>query len=545
MASLTPLNSPLGLRRAKHLLRRTSFCFNQETLSTFAELTAAQAVDQLLNPTVDLLAEPYDPFPTASPHGYWTSSDEHPNTFDGQGRKRAFITGWWWHNAMNEVSLKHKMTFFLHTSFTVSKDDGTGFSTNFFDHLKLLEYYAAGNIKTLAKKITLDNSMLTYLDNNSNNANNPNENYAREFLELFTILKGEQIGEGDYTNYTEIDVQQAAKVFSGFKRQYNRTIKDFDTGIPSGYPNKNQHDQNDKTFSHAFDNTVITGSSGAFDMLRELSDFVEMIFSKEETAKAYVRKLYRFFVKSEWTAEIENDIITPLAAQLKSDDFDMINVLKILFSSKHFYDDDDDNANDEIIGSIIKSPLQIMSEVCSMFEVGYPDPNTDPLKFYRNFYLYFLHNSYLSGAGMTFFSPDSVAGYPAHYQEPDFDRIWFSSNTLIARYKLIESLIYGTNTVLGGRNYAELDTVIFAKNKLVNPGDPYELVTEIATLLYPESIDDTRRDYFVSVLLDGYNAGYWQSAWSNYLNSGETTTVKSRLDALIIAMINASEFQLM
>ena len=187
MASLTPLNSPLGLRRAKHLLRRTSFRYDKNTLLSFAEMTASQAVDQLLKPSVNTLAEPYDPLPTDAPHGYWTSSEEHPNTFDGQGRKRAFITGWWWYNALNEVSLKHKMIFFLHTSFTVAKDSGAGFSSNFFDHLKLLEYYAYGNVKSLAKKITLDNSMINYHYNNSNKAKKPNENYAREFLELFTI----------------------------------------------------------------------------------------------------------------------------------------------------------------------------------------------------------------------------------------------------------------------------------------------------------------------------------------------------------------------
>ena len=72
----------------------------------------------------------------------------------------------------------------------------------FYDYLSLLNFYAMGNIKTFAKKITLDNAMLRYLDNTDNNAENPNENYAREFLELFTILKGAQISEGDYTNYS-------------------------------------------------------------------------------------------------------------------------------------------------------------------------------------------------------------------------------------------------------------------------------------------------------------------------------------------------------
>jgi len=494
---------------------------------------------------MNVLAEPYDPLPSSSPDGYWTSSGKNPNTFDGQGRKRAFVTAWWWFNATQEVSLKHKLTFFLHTSFTVGKDSGAGFSSNFFDHLRLLEHYALGNIKTLAKKVTVDNSMLNYLDNTSNNANNPNENYAREFLELFTILKGPQIGEGDYTNYTETDVQQAAKVLSGFKRQFNRTIIDKDTNLPTGYGNKNRHDPSDKTFSHAFDHTVIKGRNTVSEMFEELDDFVEMVFAKEETAKSYCRKLYRFFVKSEWGEDVENDIIAPLAIILKEANYEIIPVIKALLTSSHFFDADDDNAENEIIGSIVKSPIQQFTEVLSLFNVTYPDPNTDPLRFYRNFYLYFVHNAYLNGAGMPFFNPDSVAGYPAHYQEPDFDRIWFSSNTLIARYKMIESLIFGTNTISGGRNYAELDTVKFVEENIEKPDNTEALITEISELLYPESIDEHRRDHFIKILLDGFNSGYWMEAWNQYLSSGDKTSVKTRLDPLIIAMINAAEFQLM
>ena len=104
---------------------------------------------------------------------------------------------------------------FLHTCFTASKDAGTGTSTHFYDYLKLLQKHAYWNLKTLSNKITIDNAMLLYLDNNVNNRWNPNENYAREFLELFTILKGPQSAPGDYTNYTENDVIEAAKVFSG------------------------------------------------------------------------------------------------------------------------------------------------------------------------------------------------------------------------------------------------------------------------------------------------------------------------------------------
>ena len=546
MASLTPLGSSLDLRKAKHLLRRATFNFTKEQLNAFEGMSATAAVNSLSTASVNTLLEPYDPLPVDAPDGFWTSSTELPNSFSGQGRKRSMTAGWWWHNAMQQVNLKHKLSFFLHTSFSVGKDSGVGSATYFYDHLRLLDFYALGNLKTLAKKITLDNGMLDYLDNTQNNKNNPNENYAREYLELFTILKGEQIGEGDYTNYTEIDIQQAAKVFSGFKKRADRSDIDPDTNIPMGYININQHDTNDKTFTGAFGSQVITGRSTENEIFEELDDFVEMVFAQPETAKAYCRKLYRYFVKSEWNEEVETDIITPLSQLLIDNDYEILPVVKTLLSSEHFYDADDSDDSDNIIGGIIKSPLQLLSEICSMFELDYPDPSTDALYYYRNFFNNFLHNNYFKSSGMEIYNPDSVAGYPAYYQVPNFDRNWFSSNTLIGRYKLIESFIEGKNTISSGLIYAQLNTVAFVKNKIDNASDPNLLVSEIADLLYPETIDTDRINYFKSFLIDeGFPDYYWTSVWLQYINDDNDTTVKTRLDALIIAMVNAAEFQLM
>ena len=547
MASLNPLSSPLDLRKAKHLLRRATFTFSKEQLETFVGMTATDAVNSLTIASANILPEPYDPLPTSAPDGYWLSSSEHPNTFDGQGRKRAHITAWWWYNAINQVSLKHKLSFFLHTCFTVGKDSGVGFSHFFFDHIRLLDFYALGNIKTLAKKITLDNGMLDYLDNTQNNKNNPNENYAREYLELFTILKGEQIGEGNYTNYTEIDIQQAAKVFSGFKKRADRSDIDPDTNIPMGYININQHDTNDKTFSSPFGNQVITGKDTESEIFEELDTFVEMVFAQQETAKSYCRKLYRYFVKSDWNDAVETDIITPLSQLLIANNYEILPVVTTLLSSEHFYDVDDSDATDNTIGAIIKSPLQQFSEVCSMFSVSYPDPGTDALRFYNNFFLRFVHNVYFKSAGMELYNPDTVAGYPAYYQEPSFDRNWFSSNTLIGRYKLIESLIIGRNTITPNANiYAQLDTVSFIKNKITDPSDPNLLISETADLLYPETIDTDRTNYFKTFLVDeGFPDYYWTGVWLQYINDNDDITVRTRLDALVIAMVNAAEFQLM
>lgn len=546
MASLNPLSSNLDLRKAKHLLRRATFNYTKEQIDTFVGMSATAAVNSLTSASANALPEPYDPLPADNPDGFWASSPELPNSFEGQGRKRAQVTAWWWHNAMQQTTLKHKLSFFMHTSFVVGKDTGVGSATYFFDHINLLDFYALGNIKTLAKKITLDNGMLDYLDNTQNNKNNPNENYAREYLELFTVLKGEQIGPDNYTNYTEFDIQQAAKVFSGLKKRPERTDIDADTNIPMGYIEVNQHDTDDKMFSSAFGNQVISGKDTELGILDELDDFVEMVFSQPETAKAYCRKLYRYFVKSHWNEDVEIDIITPLAEMLIANNYEILPVVTTLLSSEHFYDTDDSDATDNILGSIIKSPLQLLSEVCSMFEVEYPDPTTNALFYYKNFFHNFIHNRYFPAAGMEFFNPDQVAGYPAYYQQPGFDRNWFASNTLIGRYKLIESLIEGKNTISGGDIYAQLDAVAFVKNKITNAADPNLLITEVADLLYPERIDSDRTNYFKSFLIDeGFPDYYWTGTWNKYLKNNDDTTVKTRLNALIIAMINAAEFQLM
>ena len=95
---------------------------------------------------------------------------------------------------------------------------------------------------------------------------------------------------GDYTNYTESDVQQAARVFSGFKTQLDRSIIDPDTNIPMGRTNTNQHDSGDKQFSSAFNNQIVTGYETSEGMFEEINQLVDMIFSQQATALNYVKK---------------------------------------------------------------------------------------------------------------------------------------------------------------------------------------------------------------------------------------------------------------
>ena len=548
MSSLQESSVIMGKRKAKHFLRRLTFNYSKAQITHFATLTPRQAMDLIKLPAGRKIAEPYDPLPSASPDGYWTLSAELPTKMSGQARKDISVTGWYFYNAHNTISLQYKMIFFLHTCFTVSKGNGTGAGTYFYDHLRLLDHFSLGSLKEMAKKVSFDHAMLNYLDNNTNVANNPNENYAREFLELFTILKGPQKGAGDYTNYQELDIQQAAKVFSGIRNQNDRSIIDPDTGIPKGYVLPNRHDQLDKKFSSAFNEQIIKGGSSEAEIEQEVKDFVDMIFNQKATAVSYCRKLYRFFVKSEWDDEVEMNVIQPLADLLIVSDYQILPVLERLFTSQHFFDEDDTDPNDQLIGAIVKNPLQLVGELLSFFEVELPVlSDSDTLKeYYLYFYRNFIHNSCFEAAGFSPFSPDSVAGYPGVYQSPDYDRHWFSSTSIVARYKYFQSMIAGKNLIAGwGKFESTIDTVGWVKRNISDPSDPDLLVNDCVELLFCELPSDQRKTHFKAYLIENYDNSYWTAAWVLFESSSDDTTVRIRLDEFFTALVNAAEFQLM
>ena len=108
------------------------------------------------------------------------------------------------------------MTLFWHNHFVVEFGDINDARMG-YEYCRLLRQHALGNFKQLAKDVTVTPAMLRYLNGNQSTVGAPNENYGRELLELFTVGKGPLIGPGNYTNYTEADVQAAAKVLTGWR----------------------------------------------------------------------------------------------------------------------------------------------------------------------------------------------------------------------------------------------------------------------------------------------------------------------------------------
>lgn len=547
MASLDPHTGILGQKNARHLLRRASFVYHRSLIDQYALLTPNQGLNLLLSTSTPLVNLPYDPLPTSAPDGFWTESTALATSFANQGRKGGIVAGWWWYNAINSPNLKYKLSHFLSTCFTV-EIGGSASATDFYDYIRLLLYYSYGNYKTLAKKMTMNNNMLYYLNNTANTKTAPNENYAREFLELFTIGKGPQIGVGNYTTYTEADIVQAARVLTGFRRMSARTVIDPDTSLPKGYNVYTYHHTSPKTFSSAFNNTVISAATNDVGMDTELNDFVNMVFNQQATAKNICRKMYIYFVKGTITPEVETDIITPLALEFYNNGYEIAPIIRKLLESKHFYDLDDSDPTNETIGGIIKSPLNQISEICTYLKATIPNPNTNAYDYYYKFWSLFVYNSYFTGSNMMIFDPENVAGHPAYYQAPDFDKNWISATNLISRYRLGESLLDGINRISGNATIIakiNISLVVRDGNIITVANDPYILTSELCNALFAQNPDANRVNYFMSTfLLQGMASFYWTNAWDDYIATGVNTVVESRLKLLVTNILRAPESQM-
>ncbi|RZM21752.1 MAG: DUF1800 family protein [Pedobacter sp.] len=556
MASLNPLTGVLGSRRAAHLLRRSTFGPNRATIENFATKTVSQAVTDLMN-VQPVASKPLDPLTSAT----WVDNLYVSGTNTDENTLRAFVISWWLDNARKDTTIQHKMVAFLHQYFITAFEDVR--SEVYYDYLKLLEYYALGSYKTLATKMSLNSSMLVYLDGNLSTGGSPNENFAREFLELFTIGKGPQIGPDNYTNYTENDIKEAAKVLTGYQYVLANTTVDADTGIRCGKMTRSRHRWGNKTFSSCFQGTVITSpatqpSTDAVAipaMQSELTQFVTMVFNQDATAKSICRRLYRYFVYPKISAEIETDIITPLATQLKANNYNLGLVLQTLLNSQHFYDADDAVDTDETIGAKLKSPLDLLFGTMNFFNI---QPPTPLLNNYQYFYRDIVQNFWLVNTGMGLFRPDNVAGYKPYYQEPDFDRLWLNSSTIVSRYSLGRMLLENKKIISSGsfNLTAAFDILAWVKNP-ANCSDPSNgtvLVDEITRYLLPENPFSIARFTFFrnDALFGGLSQTNWANEWTTHINTPPGTTagnnaqtiVKGRLVNLFKAIIYSQEYQL-
>jgi uncharacterized protein (DUF1800 family) len=535
MATLDPFSGTLGPINAAHLLRRATFKPNKTRINTFANFTVVQAIDALFTPLTLQVPEPVD-----QNTGQPVMKTFLNPTLNGYVIEDSVITGWYMREAMHSDTIQLKAAFWLHTMFVVNSSSGAG-SLAFFDYLQLLIYYSDKSLKELAKNVSRNSMMSVYLNNNLNTKNAPNENYAREFLELFTILKGPQDGPGSYTNYTEQDVQMAAKVLTGFKNIPDSQRSSYwnnDSKVPLNAKTFSDHDTTNKTFSSKFGGQTITGATTAAGMDAELDAFIDMVFNQPATALNFARRMYRYYVKSTITPDIETGIITPLANHLMANNYNISSALQILLSSKHFYDAEDSTQYDQIIGAKIKSPLELFLLMFSQLEITIPNPINNPG---HNFWLFRNIRGYMYDVGMSIFAPSSVVGYIPLYQEP-FDNLWINTAVLGSRYNQPFDTLYNGYIDYG---ITQLNIVWFVQysGNFSNPANSATLVNDMYDVLLSVVPTGSRHTYFTQSLLGGLSPISWQNEWNNYITTNNPTAVRIALNRLVTAIVKSVEYQ--
>ncbi|HQX97994.1 MAG: DUF1800 domain-containing protein [Chitinophagaceae bacterium] len=511
-----------------HLLKRTMFGATKADINYFKTRSMSQTVDELLNPTAPNPTPPVKEYTTTTQPGTpdgniaqgntWVNDINNDGTVNSQ--RRASYKKWFTGNLINQDrSIREKLVMLMIDHFgNEASEVGNAIWT--YRQQDLIRQNILGNYKSLITNISKDISMLRYLNGYLNQASAPDENYARELMELFTL------GKGPGSQYSESDVKEAAKVLTGW--QVNTTT--YTTIF-----NSNRHSSANKTFSTFFSGTVIAGRTGATAGDLELNDLVNMIFAQQEVAKYIVRKFYRWFVYYAIDSATEANVITPLADIFRTNNYELKPMLLALFKSEHFFD----MLNR---GCMIKNPADHVIGSLREMNTAFP-PVSDWDKSYGLWNTFY---TWMVNTGQNLNDPPNVSGMPAYYQEPSFHEIWINSDSLPKRNQFTDIMI-NTGYARGGFR-VQFNCVAFAQT-LNNPGNPNDLIDETLSIVFRNDLlAQTKAQIKSQILLTGQLYDYyWTNAWAAYVSNPTTAnfnTVNTRLKSLFQYFFNLSEYQL-
>ncbi len=387
LVTLPALARPLGFDDARHLLNRTGFAANTPEINEFAQLTREAAVARLLSwtdraavvPAPDWTRAPYEPPPRLALMSDAERKD-YQRRLISEGRD---LKAWWMAEMLTTASpLTEKMVLFWHNHFTSSLRKVRMPLLMYRQHMTLRRY-ALGNFRELLQAVARDPAMLIYLDGVASRKGQPNENFARELMELFTL------GEG---RYSEQDVREAARAFTGWSL-------DRDTG--EFLFRRAVHDDGMKT---------VLGVSGAHDGAAVLA----ILLARPETAEFIVAKLWREFV----AAEPDMGEVRRIAGVFRSSGYDIRAVLRELLLSEAFY-------APRNRGNLVKSPVDVVVGTLRQFRMAVADPLPYALTAGR--------------LGQDLFAPPNVKGWPG-------GDTWINATTLLSRRQFLENVFRGNES---------------------------------------------------------------------------------------------------
>jgi uncharacterized protein (DUF1800 family) len=369
--------TPWDVRAAAHLYRRAGFGATPAELDTAVKAGPMNAVQTLLSETTE-------------PQSYLTQMSSLADASLATGNPER-LSAWWAYRMLSTpAQLLEKMTLFWHGHFATSAEKVQDAELMFVQN-QLLRKFAVGDFAGLLLEISRDPAMLVYLDSASNRKAHPNENFAREIMELFCL------GEG---NYTEQDIRELARCFTGWevKRRKFRF-------------NRYQHDSGTKS---------VLGDSGTFGG----EEGVGIVVGQDSAALFIAAKLVKYFVMDE--PQPSPELLAPLANFLRDQDMQIGPTVQKLLSSNLFY-------SKHSVGRKVRSPVELAIGFLRTL-----DGSTDSYKLAEA----------LQRLGQGLLYPPSVKGW-------DGGRTWINSSTLLARSNLIRSLLKNDKTRFGKQTLVE------------------------------------------------------------------------------------------
>jgi uncharacterized protein (DUF1800 family) len=461
-STLAPYTAPLDQLRASHLYRRLGFSASVDTINQAVGQNAGTLVDTLVDQAINMP-------PLAAPAwADWTNAN-YPADDDARRQVRNQQQSEFrlaYANGLLNNNLRDRLSFFWSNHF-VTELDVYDCNSFLYYYINCLQRNAIGNFRDFTSEIGLTDAMLYYLDGVFNNGNNPNENYARELYELFTL------GEGN--GYTEEDIIETARALTGY-------VERGEIGCTPVTFRADRHDAGTKT---------ILGQTGNWGY----DDVITILFQQRpnEIAEFICRKLYEFFVHPDSRDEANNAqvIIDGMAATFLANDFEIAPVLRQLFKSEHFFDD-------EAIGVIIKSPMDFYFNTLKETSFAYTDTTVSEMLNYSRL------------LSQELFDPIDVAGWQR-------DRTWINTNFIIGRWLTIESMLeafYQANN----EQFRSLGLSI-SGNVGLTSNNPDEVSRLIIDFILPKGLLDDGEyqkayDIFRSDVEDVYYEGGNQESWT-------------------------------
>ncbi len=532
-------------KQAAHLMRRAGFGATRAEIDFVVAEGMNATVQRLLNPeNGKRLAPPlkgendpqgsnWDPEGADADSGgpyTWTDDLIEPYTIERQQRYNRWNRehkAWWLRN-MNIASvqqnrealpspLREKMTLFWHGLF-VTEYETVRVPQALWIQTSAYREKAFGSFKDLALYSVTDPAMVLYLNTNENIKNRPNENFARELLELFTM------GEG---NYTEHDIVELSRVFTGWQFR-TRTTGDAVTVTVEFVPVL--HDYGNKEFmGQTISSTILDPDAGTLEAQQVIDIIFDREFTESDTpvapAPEYVGKkvaavyladrLYREFVY----ALPDPATIAYLADVIVQADYDVTTALQTLFTMDHFY-------SEEIMGAHIKSPVEYAVNL--MHAIGMDMPlsgsgrQTNPMQYMVAV------SDYL---GQELLDPPNVAGWPGYRQ-------WINTQTYPYR-TLISAQTVRRRQIGGGRfsDDVEFDIVAWAQS--------YSSLDDVEAFIYDVVETMLAMPLHISQIELLYNElllGAPSYEWENILESPQ---LQVRLENMLARLTEFPEYQLM